>query len=59
MKTFLVRSVWLIFISCTVAACTTTQRPVTYPGNCYPPYDRAVDGSLCGRRAALLRPGGY
>lgn len=30
-----------------------------YPGNCYSYYDRAADGSLCGRRAALMRPGGW
>jgi len=30
-----------------------------YPGNCYSYYDRAADGSLCGYRAATMRPGGY
>jgi hypothetical protein len=30
-----------------------------YPGNCYSYYDRAADGSLCGYRAAMVRPGGY
>lgn len=59
MQTFLFRSVGLILISCLMAACTATQRPLKYSGNCYSPYDRAADGSLCGRRAALLRPGGY
>jgi len=29
-----------------------------YPGNCYY-YDRAADGSLCGYRAASMRPDGY
>nr|WP_082519828.1 hypothetical protein [Rhizobium sp. Root1220] len=30
-----------------------------YPGNCYSYYDRAADGSLCGNRSAMSRPGGY
>lgn len=30
-----------------------------YPGNCYSYYDRAADGSLCGHRSALSRPGGW
>lgn len=30
-----------------------------YPGNCYSYYDRAADGSLCGNRSALSRPGGW
>lgn len=34
----------------------TTQN---YPGNCYSYYDRAGDGSLCGNRAAQVRPGGW
>lgn len=59
MQTFLSRSVGLILISCLMAACTPTQLPIRYPGNYYLPYDRAADGSLCGRRAASLRPGGY
>jgi hypothetical protein len=29
-----------------------------YAGNCYSYYDRAADGSLCGNRAATMRPGG-
>ena len=31
----------------------------SYPGNCYSYYDRAADGSLCGHRSAMSRPGGY
>lgn len=30
-----------------------------YQGNCEESYDRAIDGSRCGRRAASYRPGGY
>lgn len=30
-----------------------------YPGNCYSYYDRAADGSLCGDRSAMSRPGGW
>ncbi|WP_233282463.1 hypothetical protein [Agrobacterium tumefaciens] len=30
-----------------------------YPGNCYSYYDRAADGSLCGHRSAMSRPGGW
>ncbi len=54
---FSIRGAFLI--SCLMAACTATQRPIRYPGNCYSPSDLAADGSLCGRRAASLRPGGY
>lgn len=31
----------------------------SYPGNCYSYYDRAADGSLCGHRSAMSRPGGW
>jgi len=30
-----------------------------YPGNCYSNYDMAADGSRCGNRSAMSRPGGY
>lgn len=30
-----------------------------YTGNCYSYYDRAADGSLCGHRSAMSRPGGW
>lgn len=30
-----------------------------YPGNCYNDSDIAADGSRCGRRSAMSRPGGY
>ena len=30
-----------------------------YPGTCRCPYDRAKDGSLCGKRSAYSRSGGY
>lgn len=30
-----------------------------YPGNCYSYYDRAADGSHCGNRSAMSRPGGW
>ena len=33
--------------------------PRRYPGNCYSPYDIAADGTRCGNRSALSRPGGY
>ncbi|PKA41970.1 hypothetical protein CWR43_19555 [Rhizobium sullae] len=33
--------------------------PPRYPGNCYSYYDRASDGSLCGNRSAMSRPGGW
>lgn len=32
---------------------------VSYPGNCPCPYNTARNGSLCGRRSAYNRPGGY
>jgi hypothetical protein len=31
----------------------------SYPGPCACPYERARNGSLCGRRSAYSRPGGY
>lgn len=30
-----------------------------YPGNCPCPYNIARNGSMCGRRSAYSRPGGY
>tara|TARA_R110002072_G_scaffold211424_1_gene368954 strand:+ start:7110 stop:7466 length:357 start_codon:yes stop_codon:yes gene_type:complete len=30
-----------------------------YPGSCPCPYNRAKNGSKCGRRSAYSRPGGY
>lgn len=30
-----------------------------YPGNCPCPYNRASNGSRCGKRSAYSRPGGY
>jgi hypothetical protein len=30
-----------------------------YPGNCPCPYNRASNGSRCGKRSAWSRPGGY
>lgn len=59
MKTILFKATGLLALLCLLAACATTQRAARYPGNCYSPYDRAKDGSSCGRRAALMRPGGY
>ncbi|MQB20569.1 hypothetical protein DXT90_07970 [Agrobacterium tumefaciens] len=59
MRTYLSRIFWILAVASFLAACTTPHRPLRYPGNCYSPYDRAKDGSLCGRRAALMRPGGY
>jgi len=35
------------------------QRSIaTYSGNCPCPYNRASNGSLCGKRSAYSRPGG-
>lgn len=31
----------------------------SYPGNCPCPYSRASNGSLCGKRSAYSKPGGY
>ena len=31
----------------------------SYPGPCACPYELARNGSLCGRRSAYSRPGGY
>ena len=31
----------------------------SYPGNCPCPYNVARNGSMCGRRSAYSRPGGY
>lgn len=31
----------------------------SYPGNCPCPYNRASNGSRCGKRSAYSRPGGY
>jgi hypothetical protein len=31
----------------------------TYPGNCPCPYNRASNGSACGKRSAWSRKGGY
>ena len=31
----------------------------SYPGNCPCPYNRARNGSRCGRRSAWSKPGGY
>jgi hypothetical protein len=30
-----------------------------YPGNCPCPYNRASNGSRCGKRSAWSKPGGY
>jgi hypothetical protein len=30
-----------------------------YPGNCPCPYNTASNGSICGKRSAYSRPGGY
>jgi hypothetical protein len=30
-----------------------------YPGNCPCPYNRAHNGSSCGKRSAYSKPGGY
>ncbi|MFC3053276.1 hypothetical protein [Kordiimonas pumila] len=30
-----------------------------YPGNCPCPYNRASNGSMCGKRSAYSKPGGY
>jgi hypothetical protein len=30
-----------------------------YPGNCPSPYNRASNGSRCGKRSAYSKPGGY
>ncbi|NJO35635.1 MAG: hypothetical protein HC869_23735 [Rhodospirillales bacterium] len=31
----------------------------SYPGNCPCPYNRAANGSKCGKRSAWSKPGGY
>ena len=31
----------------------------SYPGTCACPYNRARNGSKCGRRSAYSKPGGY
>jgi hypothetical protein len=31
----------------------------SYPGNCPCPYNRAANGSICGKRSAWSKPGGY
>jgi len=31
----------------------------SYPGNCPCPYNRASNGSRCGKRSAWSKPGGY
>lgn len=33
--------------------------PPRYPGNCYSPNDIAADGTRCGNRSAMTKPGGY
>ncbi len=35
------------------------QSQAGYPGNCPCPYNRAANGSLCGKRSAYSKPGGY
>jgi hypothetical protein len=35
------------------------QSLAAYPGPCPCPYNRARNGSSCGRRSAYSRPGGY
>lgn len=35
------------------------QSTATYPGACPCPYNVTRNGSLCGRRSAYSRPGGY
>ncbi len=34
-------------------------QPRRYPGNCYSPNDTAADGTRCGNRSAMSRPGGW
>lgn len=35
------------------------QSIASYPGNCPCPYNRASNGSRCGKRSAWSKPGGY
>jgi len=35
------------------------QDILAYPGNCPCPYNRASNGSRCGKRSAWSKPGGY
>jgi len=35
------------------------QSIASYPGNCPCPYNRASNGSRCGKRSAYSRSGGY
>lgn len=35
------------------------QSIANYPGNCPCPYNRASNGSRCGKRSAYIKPGGY
>lgn len=35
------------------------QSIASYPGNCPCPYNRAANGSKCGKRSAWSKPGGY
>ncbi|WP_457363764.1 hypothetical protein [Pseudomonas sp. TE3610] len=36
-----------------------TESIATYPSVCACPYNRARNGSSCGRRSAYSKPGGY
>jgi hypothetical protein len=35
------------------------QSIASYPGNCPCPYNKASNGSQCGKRSAWSKPGGY
>lgn len=42
-----------------IAQTLIEQSIARYPGPCACPYNRARNGSSCGRRSAYSRPGGY
>lgn len=46
-------------IYCSKHNCGSRGGYSSYPGNCQYSWQRAADGSRCGRRSAFDRPGGY
>lgn len=66
MKKFLMVFILFIFVSPVFALVNVQIKQLiieesiaNYSGNCACPYNLASNGSLCGRRSAYSKPGGY
>ena len=68
LSTLILLSIYFVFSSFAVAKSATDEEVrkliiresiSSYPGNCPCPYNRARNGSRCGKRSAYSRAGGY